>query len=340
MPDRGTVLVTGGAGYIGSHTCIALLNAGWDVVTIDNLDNSKAVVVDRIAEIAGRDLAFVEGDVRDRAALDALFGAHDVTSVIHFAGKKAVGESTAVPLSYYSTNLAGTVELARAMQAAGVRDMIFSSSCTVYGEQTTLPVTEASKLAPASPYGRTKFFVEEMLRDVAASEPGWRMFLLRYFNPVGAHPSGRLGEDPLGTPNNLMPLVMQAAMGRRDKVTVFGDDWPTPDGTCIRDYIHVEDVAAGHVAALEALDKVDGCAALNLGTGKGTSVIEVLAAASAAVGRAVPYEVGSRRSGDVAATWADVSSAESLLGWRATRSLAEMCEDHWRWQTQNPDGYL
>jgi UDP-glucose 4-epimerase len=225
------------------------------------------------------------------------------------------------------------------MKAAGVRDIIFSSSCTVYGEPETLPVTEQSPIGAASPYGRTNLFVEEMMRDLTQAEDGWRVFLLRYFNPVGAHPSGRLGEDPLGIPNNLMPLVMQAAIGRRDEVTVFGDDWPTPDGTCVRDYIHVEDVAEGHVAAVEALDKIDGCVALNLGTGTGSSVLEVIAAASDAVGHAIPYRLGPRRPGDVAATWADVTGAESLLGWRASRTLADMCADHWRWQTQNPDGY-
>ena len=339
MSDKGTVLVTGGTGYIGSHTCVALLRGDWDVVVVDNLDNSKAVVVDRIAEIAGRGVVFHEADVRDRVALDRIFAEHHIDSVIHFAGKKAVGESTAIPLDYYSTNFAGTLELLYAMKHAGVRDIIFSSSCTVYGEAKTLPVTEQSPIGAASPYGRTKLFVEEMLRDLAQSEDGWRMFLLRYFNPVGAHPSGRLGEDPLGIPNNLMPLVMQAAMGRRDEVVVFGDDWPTPDGTCVRDYIHVEDVAEGHVAAVEALDRIAGCVALNLGTGTGSSVLEVIAAASEVVGRAIPYRIGPRRSGDVAATWADVTGAEAQLGWRASRTLADMCADHWRWQTQNPDGY-
>ena len=334
-----TVLVTGGAGYIGSHTCVALLRGGWDVVAIDNLSNSKAVVVDRIAEIAGRDLVFREADTRDRAAVASVLADYPVESVIHFAGKKAVGESTVIPLDYYSNNFVGTLELVEAMRAAGVRDIIFSSSCTVYGEQTTLPVTERSSLSAASPYGRTKLFVEDMLRDLAQSESGWRVFLLRYFNPVGAHPSGRLGEDPLGTPNNLMPLLMQAAAGQRDEVVVFGDDWPTPDGTCVRDYIHVEDVAAGHVAAVEAFGRIDGCTALNLGTGTGTSVLEVIAAASAAVGRAIPYRIGPRRSGDVAATWADVATAQSLLGWRASRTLADMCTDHWRWQSENPQGY-
>jgi UDP-glucose 4-epimerase len=339
MSPGGTVLVTGAAGYIGSHTCVSLLRSGWNVVGIDNLSNSKATVIARISELAARDLEFREADVRDRAALQMVFDEYAIDSVIHFAGKKAVGESTEIPLSYYSNNLAGTLQLAEVMQEAGVRNIIFSSSCTVYGEQTTLPVTERSTLSAASPYGRTKLFVEDMLRDLAQSESGWRVFLLRYFNPVGAHPSGRLGEDPLGTPNNLMPLVMQAATGRRAEVVVFGDDWPTPDGTCVRDYIHVEDVAEGHVAALEKLDSIEGCVALNLGTGTGSSVLEVLAAASTAVGRAIPYRVGPRRSGDVAATWADVQTAESLLGWRASRSLADMCQDHWRWQSENPDGY-
>jgi UDP-glucose 4-epimerase len=339
MPTQGTVLVTGGAGYIGSHTCVALLRAGWAVVVLDNLSNSSPVALDRVRQLATGDITFHQGDLRDAAALDRVLSERPIDAVVHFGGLKAVGESTENPLTYYSNNVVGTVELLESMRRHDVRDIVFSSSCTVYGEPETLPITEASPLGAMSPYGRTKLFIEELLRDVVASEPGWRAFLLRYFNPVGAHPSGIIGEDPVGRPNNLMPFVMQVAVGRRDKLTVFGNDYPTADGTCIRDYVHVEDIAEGHVAALEALDRIEGAEAVNLGTGTGSSVLEVLAAASAAVGRDLPYEIGPRRPGDIAATWADVSHAEALLGWRATRTLADMCADHWRWQSTNPSGY-
>ncbi len=339
MPTNGTVLLTGGAGYIGSHTCVALLRSGWAVVVLDNLSNSRRAAVDRIQELATGDVTFHEADLLDAGALDEVLTERPIDAVVHFAGRKAVGESVVDPLSYYAHNLVGTVNLLQAMRRRGVRDMVFSSSCTVYGESAAAPVTESSPLSAASPYGRTKLFIEEMLRDVANSEVGWRILALRYFNPVGAHPSGRIGEDPVGIPNNLMPLLMQVAVGRRDKITVFGNDYPTPDGTCVRDYIHVEDLAAGHVAALEALDKIDGCEAVNLGTGTGSSVLEVIAAANQAVGRELPYEIGPRRPGDIAATWADVGVAESLLGWKATRTLADMCADHWRWQSANPEGY-
>jgi UDP-glucose 4-epimerase len=339
MPTQGTVLVTGGSGYIGSHTCVALLRAGWAVVVLDNLSNSSRVAIERVRELASGDITFVEADLLDVTAVDRVLGERPIDAVVHFGGLKAVGESVAKPLSYYSNNIVGTVHLLEAMQRRGVRDIVFSSSATVYGDPEVVPITEAAPLSAASPYGRTKLFIEEMLRDVARSEPGWRAFLLRYFNPVGAHPSGRLGEDPVGTPNNLMPLVMQVAVGRRERVIVFGNDYPTPDGTCIRDYIHVEDLAEGHVAALEALDQIEGCEAVNLGTGRGSSVLDVIDAARQATGHELPYEIGPRRPGDVAATWADPSLAASLLGWRASRTLDDMCADHWRWQSAHPNGF-
>lgn len=334
-------LVTGGAGYIGSHTCVVLLEAGWDVVVVDNLDNSSEVALDRVRELVpGGSLSFHRTDLLDAAGLDAAFAEGPVDAVVHFAGCKAVGESVADPLKYYENNVAGTVSLLRAMQRGGVKDLVFSSSCTVYGDPAEVPVTERTPLGTAaSPYGRTKLYIEEMLRDLAASEPGWRLVLLRYFNPVGAHPSGRIGEDPHGIPNNLMPFAMQVAVGRRDHLTVFGDDYATPDGTGVRDYIHVVDLAEGHLAALERLDQVDGAVAVNLGTGVGYSVLDVVRAASAAVGTEIPYEIGPRRAGDIAAVWADPSFAEELLGWKATRGLDDMCVDHWNWQRSNPDGY-
>ncbi len=341
MNDARTVLVTGGAGYIGSHTCVTLLEAGVRVVVIDNLDNSSAVALDRVRELVPdteTTLEFVEGDIRDRADLDRAFAMGGVGSVIHFAGLKAVGESVAEPLRYYEHNVAGTVQLLRAMERHGVRDLVFSSSCTVYGEPPTVPIVEDTPLGANSPYGRTKLHIEEMLRDVAATGD-WRMMLLRYFNPVGAHPSGRIGEDPVGIPNNLMPYIMQVAVGRRDHLTVFGDDYPTPDGTAVRDYLHVVDLAEGHLAALDRIDRIEGAVAVNLGTGVGSSVLDVVRAAATATGREIPFEIGPRRAGDIVAAWADSSLAASLLGWRASRTLADMCADHWRWQSTNPDGY-
>jgi UDP-glucose 4-epimerase len=341
MTDR-TVLVTGGAGYIGSHTCVVLLEAGVRVVVLDNLDNSSLVALERVAELvpaAEERLAFVEGDIRETHDLDRAFDHGDVDAVVHFAGLKAVGESVEVPLRYYDNNVSGTVQLLDAMERHGVHDLVFSSSCTVYGEPETVPITEDTPLGASSPYGRTKLVIEDMLRDVAATAHPWRIALLRYFNPVGAHPSGLIGEDPVGIPNNLMPYIMQVAVGRRDHLTVHGGDYPTPDGTCIRDYLHVVDLAEGHLAALDHLDAVDGAVPINLGTGTGSSVLDVVRAASEAVGRDLPYEIGPRRAGDVVAVWADPSRAESLLHWRASRTLADMCADHWRWQSQNPDGY-
>ena len=345
MTDR-TVLVTGGAGYIGSHTCVVLLEAGLRVIVLDNLDNSSVVALERVAELvpaAAERLVFVEGDLREPHDLDRAFGhAGDgarIEAVVHFAGLKAVGESVEVPLRYYDNNVAGTVQLLYTMERHDVRDLVFSSSCTVYGEPDTVPIDEDTPLGASSPYGRTKLHIEEMLRDVAATGAGWRIALLRYFNPVGAHPSGLIGEDPIGIPNNLMPYIMQVAVGRRDHLTVHGGDYPTPDGTAVRDYLHVVDLAEGHLAALDHLDAIDGAVPINLGTGTGSSVLDVVRAASAAVGRDLPYEIGPRRAGDVVAVWADPARAASLLHWRASRTLADMCADHWRWQSQNPDGY-
>jgi UDP-glucose 4-epimerase len=340
--DLRTALVTGGAGYIGSHTCVVLLEAGWRVVVLDNFENSSPVALERVAELvpaAAERLEVVEGDLRDADDLDRAFGHGGVAAVVHFAGLKAVGESVELPLRYYEHNVGGTMQLLRAMERHDVHDLVFSSSCTVYGEPETVPITEAAPLRASSPYGRTKLHIEEMLRDVATSDPAWRFVLLRYFNPVGAHPSGLIGEDPVGIPNNLMPYVMQVAVRRRDHLTVHGGDYPTPDGTAIRDYLHVVDLAEGHLAALEHLDDIEGAVPVNLGTGTGSSVLDVVRAANAAVGRDLPYEVGPRRAGDVVAVWADPGLAESLLGWRATRTLPEMCADHWRWQVDNPDGY-
>ena len=336
-----TVLVTGGAGYIGSHTCLELLRAGHDVVVVDNLSNASRVALHRVQEMTGREVVFYAADIRDRAALGSIFDAHAIDSVVHFAGLKAVGESVEKPLAYYSNNVAGTLTLLEAMRAAGVRDMVFSSSCTVYGDPASVPVREDFPRSATNPYGRSKLIIEHMMQELAASplEDGWRILLLRYFNPVGADASGRIGEDPAGTPNNLMPFVMQVAVGLRDKVRVFGNDYPTVDGTGVRDYIHVTDLALGHIAALDTLPKIDGCEPVNLGTGRGYSVLEMIAAAGRAVGHEIPYELQARRPGDIAETYADPAHAAELLGWRAERDLDVMVADHWRWQSQNPNGY-
>jgi UDP-glucose 4-epimerase len=333
------VFVTGAAGYIGSHSCVELLRAGHHVVALDNLANSSATAIDRVRELAGDDIEFHAGDIRDRAALDRLFADGAIDAVVHFAGLKAVGESVALPLSYYDNNVAGTVTLLQAMVDHGVTRFVFSSSATVYGAPDTVPIAEDTPLGPINPYGRTKYFIEEMLRDVAATSPDWHVVLLRYFNPVGAHESGRLGEDPHGIPNNLMPFIMQVAAGRLPEIKVFGDDYPTPDGTGVRDYVHVVDLARGHVDALSALDRIDGCRAINLGTGVGYSVLDVIKAASDAVGRDLPYRVVERRPGDATTVYADPALAADVLGWRAERTLADMARDHWNWQRQNPNGY-
>jgi UDP-glucose 4-epimerase len=333
------VLVTGGAGYIGSHTCVELLAAGYDVTVVDNLDNSCEESLRRVRELAGRELEFHRVDIRDRAALADVFARRRVDAVIHFAGLKAVGESAAVPLRYYENNITGTLVLLDVMADHDCRDIVFSSSATVYGDPLRVPITEYMDLSATNPYGRTKLFIEEILRDVCVSDERWRVLLLRYFNPVGAHPSGRIGEDPRGLPNNLMPYVMQVAVGKLDRVQVYGDDYPTPDGTGVRDYIHVVDLARGHVAALDRLETFSGCTPINLGTGRGYSVLEMIEAARAASGREIPYVVVGRRPGDIATCYADPTFAVEILGWRAERGIEEMCADHWRWQSGNPDGY-
>jgi UDP-glucose 4-epimerase len=333
------ILVTGGAGYIGSHTVVALLQAGHELVIFDNLSNSSIRVLERIERIAGVRPAFVEGDIRDAGAMAAVFKAWPITAVIHFAGLKAVGESVAQPMRYYDNNLVGTLRLCEAMAEAGVRNLVFSSSATVYGDPHAVPIREDFPLQATNPYGRTKLQIEEMLRDFAASDPAWRIALLRYFNPVGAHASGLIGEDPRGIPNNLMPFVTQVAIGRRPELSVFGDDYPTPDGTGVRDYIHVVDLARGHLVALTALERAAGVQTVNLGTGRGYSVLEVIAAFEKASGRRVPYSIVPRRPGDVAACYADPAFAQAQLGWIAEFDLDAMCRDAWRWQEANPEGY-
>lgn len=332
------VLVTGGAGYIGSHTVLELLQAGWDVTVLDNLCNASAESLRRVALITGREAPLVRADIRDAVALAALLESRRFDAVIHFAGLKAVGESVAEPLRYYHENVGGTLALLRVMDRHACRTLVFSSSATVYGQASEPPFVEDAPVAPTNPYGHTKAMIEQILTDVAATG-GWRIALLRYFNPVGAHSSGRIGEDPSGIPNNLFPYVAQVASGRLAALQVFGDDYDTPDGTGVRDYIHVCDLAQGHLAALEALADREGCQVWNLGTGVGASVMEVLGAWSAAVGRELPYQVVPRRSGDVAVSLANPEKAQRELGWRSTRSLADMCRDHWAWQSANPMGY-
>ena len=333
------ILVTGGAGYIGSNTCIELMAAGHQVTILDNLCNSKRAVLERISRIAGRPPVFFQADVRDAGALDEVFGSQAFDAVIHFAGLKAVGESVAQPLRYYDNNVAGTLELCAALQRHGVRTLVFSSSATVYGDPQSLPITENARLSAANPYGRSKLMVEDMLRDLVLAEPGWHIALLRYFNPIGAHASGLIGEDPNGIPNNLLPFVAQVAVGKLPCLRVFGADYETPDGTGVRDYIHVVDLAQGHVAALRYLADHAGVTTVNLGTGQGYSVLEVVRAFEQASGRAVVYEVVARRPGDIAACYADPALAQSLLGWRASYGIERMCVDAWRWQAGNPDGY-
>ena len=333
-----SILVTGGAGYIGSHTVVALLGAGHEVTVVDNFCNSAPAVPERIARIAGRMPVFVKADVRDRAALQSLFQARHYDAVIHFAGLKAVGESVAEPLRYYDNNVGGSLTLFETMAQYGLRTVVFSSSATVYGDPASVPIREDFPVAPTNPYGRSKLMVEEILREAAAADPRWRVALLRYFNPVGAHASGLIGEDPNGVPNNLMPFISQVAVGRREALSVWGDDYPTPDGTGVRDYIHVVDLARGHLAALGHLPD-SGVLTANLGTGRGYSVLEMVRAFEQASGRKVAYRIAARRPGDVAACYADPSLAAERLGWRAQLDLSRMCADTWRWQSQNPQGY-
>ena len=334
-----TVLVTGGAGYIGSHTVLLLLEAGRRVLVLDNLSNSSREALERVAAITGKRAEFVEGDIRDTALLDRLFQEHEIGSVIHFAGLKAVGESVAQPLRYYDCNVTGSLRLLEAMDRAGVRNLVFSSSATVYGDPASVPIREDFPLSATNPYGATKLHIEDMLRDLHRADPRWSVALLRYFNPVGAHESGRLGEDPNGEPNNLMPYVAQVAVGKREQLRVFGDDYDTPDGTGVRDYIHVMDLAEGHLAALDALARDGGLITTNLGTGRGYSVLEMVRAFAAASGREVRYQIAERRPGDVASCYADPAHAKQVLGWEAKRGIDTMCADHWRWQSDNPNGY-
>ena len=335
-----SVLVTGGAGYIGSHTCVELMQAGHEVLVLDNLCNSHPAVLERIARIAGKAPEFARVDVRDTDALVEVLRRKRFDAVIHFAGLKAVGESIEKPIEYYDNNVQGSISLCRAMAQAGVGTLVFSSSATVYGNAASMPVREDAPLGPTNPYGQTKWMVERILGDLAASGPGaWRVALLRYFNPVGAHPSGLIGEDPQGIPNNLMPNIAQVAAGVRDKVRVFGSDYPTRDGTGIRDFIHVVDLARGHLAALAALRRDGRGFTVNLGTGRGVSVLEAVRAFERASGRTIPMEKIARRAGDVAESYADPSLAGTLLGWKAEYGLDEMCRDTWRWQSQNPYGY-
>jgi len=334
-----TVLVTGGAGYIGSHTCLELLSDGQDVLVLDNYCNSSAESLARVKALSGKAVTFVRGDIRDRALLDTLFQQYRIESVVHFAGLKAVGESTEIPLNYFDNNVSGSVTLLQAMQEANVFRFVFSSSATVYGDPATVPIMESFPLSVTNPYGRTKLMVEDICRDLAASDARWQIALLRYFNPVGAHPSGTMGEQPNGIPNNLVPYITQVAIGQREFLSVFGDDYDTADGTGVRDYLHVVDLAQGHLKALLKIQTQPGCVAYNLGTGQGYSVMDMITAFEKASGKTIAYKVTPRRPGDIACCYADPSFAAQQLDWRATKGLNEMMADSWRWQSQNPNGY-
>ncbi len=333
------ILVTGGAGYIGSHTVVELMAAGHELLILDNFSNSSPKVLERIEQISGKRPAVIDGDIRDAALLEKLFATYPIKSVIHFAGLKAVGESVEQPMRYYDNNVVGSLRLFEAMAKAGVYRLVFSSSATVYGDPHTVPIDEGFPLQATNPYGRSKLVIEDMLRDIGLADAQWRVALLRYFNPVGAHVSGLIGEDPQGIPNNLMPYVAQVAVGRRAELSVFGSDYATPDGTGVRDYIHVVDLARGHLAALNALEKQTGVVPINLGTGQGYSVLDVVAAFEKASGKKVPYRLVDRRPGDVAACYADPTRARELLGWSAAMNIETMCTDAWRWQSANPQGF-
>ncbi|WP_027468759.1 UDP-glucose 4-epimerase GalE [Deefgea rivuli] len=333
------ILLTGGAGYIGSHTYIELVKAGFKPVILDNFSNAKPEVFNRIKAITGQDIEWVKADVRDRAALDAVFAKWSFSAVVHFAGWKAVGESVAKPLEYYDNNVVGTLRLLDAMKAANVKNLVFSSSATVYGDPHAVPILEDFPLSATNPYGRSKLMVEDILRDLRVAEPDWNIALLRYFNPVGAHESGLIGEDPQGIPNNLMPFVSQVAVGKRERLSVFGGDYATADGTGVRDYIHVVDLAIGHVKALQKLATQPGNVTVSLGTGVGYSVLDMVKAFEQASSKPVPYDIVARRPGDIAACYANPAKALAELGWRAEKSLQDMCNDSWRWQSQNPNGY-
>lgn len=338
--DAGSVLVTGGAGYIGSHAVLALLQAGRRVVVLDNLCNSSTESLSRVAHIAGGSSSFVQGDIRDGELLQRIFSSHRIEAVLHFAGLKSVGESMQQPLAYYDNNFSGTLQLCRAMNDAGVYKLVFSSSATVYGEPAKIPISELCPIGvPTNPYGRSKLMAEELLKDLTASDARWRVAVLRYFNPVGAHASGMIGEDPQGVPNNLLPYISQVAVGKLKALSIFGMDYPTRDGTGVRDYIHVVDLAYGHLRALEFLGQHSGLGVWNLGTGQGYSVLEMIRAFEQASGRSIPYQVVARRSGDIAECWADPSNAMRDLGWKPMLGLEEMMADTWRWQSRNPNGY-
>ena len=333
------VLVTGGAGYIGSHTCISLIEAGYDLVVFDNFCNSSQEALKRVEKIVGRKINFFEGDIRNSEDLDGVFKAFEIDSVIHFAGLKAVGESVAEPVMYYDNNVSGTVKLCEAMNKHNCKKIVFSSSATVYGDPHTTPIKEDFPLSATNPYGRSKLFIEEILRDIFVSDSEWKIVLLRYFNPVGAHKSGTIGEDPNGIPNNLMPYIAQTAVGKLECLSVFGGDYETEDGTGVRDYIHVVDLADGHVKALNVIDKLESVLTVNLGTGNGYSVLDMVKAFEKASGKTVNYKIAPRRAGDIAKCYADPSYALEKLGWSATLGVDEMCEDSWRWQSNNPEGY-
>ena len=344
---KNKILVTGGAGYIGSHTCIALHQAGYDVVVYDNLSNSSIEAINRASKLAGQPIEFIEGDIRDAKLLKQVFAENDFFGVIHFAGLKAVGESVTKPLLYYNNNVSGTITLLEVMAEANVKNLVFSSSATVYGDPEVLPIDETSPRSCTNPYGQSKLTVEHILEDLAATNDGWNLIPLRYFNPVGAHPSGQIGEDPNDIPNNLMPYISQVAVGKLEKLSIFGNDYPTVDGTGVRDFIHVTDLAQGHVAALNYLQQQVslsqtssvGFLPINLGTGKGTSVLELVTAFSEVSGQDIPYQFSARRAGDIASCYASADKAKQLLGWEAKLSITEMCQDTWRWQSMNPDGY-
>ena len=334
------VLITGGAGYIGSHTCVEMLNAGMDIVVIDNFCNSSPKSCERVREITGKDFPLIECDIRDEEKLREVFAAYQIESVIHFAGIKAVGESCVKPLEYYDNNIGGTVTLLEVMKQAGVKTIVFSSSATVYGEHNKVPFREDMVAGgTTNPYGTTKYFIEIILKDLCASDPDWSVSLLRYFNPIGAHESGRIGEAPNGIPNNLMPYIAQVAVGKREKLSVFGNDYDTPDGTGVRDYIHVVDLAKGHVAAVKRAETVKGCEIFNLGTGVGVSVLELVNAFEKATGVKIPYVIAPRRPGDIAYSYADASKAWRVLGWKTEKTAEDACRDTWRWQKNNPNGY-
>lgn len=336
---KSTILITGGTGYIGSHTLVEFLQAGCELVVADNLSNSKREALQRVERITGKAITFYQVDVRDRTGLQRIFREHDIAAVIHFAGLKAVGESVDKPLEYYDNNVTGSLVLLEVMAAAGVKTLVFSSSATVYGDPHAVPIREDFPLSATNPYGRSKLMIEEILRDLYRADDGWRIALLRYFNPVGAHASGLIGEDPNGIPNNLMPIVARVAVGRLASLAVYGNDYPTQDGTGVRDYIHVVDLALGHLKALDALQQRGGLMTVNLGTGNGYSVLDVVRAFESASGRPIAYKFAPRRAGDIAECYADPALAAELLGWRAVRGLDDMCSDAWRWQRANPEGY-